>query len=422
MARFCTSCGKPVAEGALFCGACGAAVEAPQEATQPTPVIAEAPLTEQVPVEAVQTPEAEPEVPAQEVPVQEEPAPEEAPVQEEASREEPVQQVPMQQQQMQYQPAPPAEPAPKKEKKASGKRGGGIICLSVLLCIFLFIFATAFVLLLGLRASTSEESGTALVKEMVSSVDIREIPAANVVADKNYEGSVADWIVEKAKAESNGKEQFDERDFEKYVEESKMMQEISEHFGSLVWNIREGEDGDELTTKDIRKLLENDRKTIKKHLNFNITDKDIDKVIAEVEKSKVLEYTSSDFIRENAGGVYYAVQYTLSPLTLVVVIGLLLLSVLLICLVNRWRILPIFNDVGVTFLVFGIIFGGATFFMMWMSDLLFSGLGNFAFIGSGIAGAMTSFMIPSVIILVVGIGLLIAKKFIKKAQAKKVAC
>ena len=429
-AKFCTQCGKPLEEDALFCSACGTAVKVFRQVTQP----AEHPRTEQTslaaePAVLIQPPVAEPEAPAREEPAQEEIAQEEV-AQEDAAPEVPAQQIPVQQipaqqipvQQIpaQQQYAPPAETAAK--KKAPGKRKSGTVVGSVLLCILVFVFLTAFVLLLGLRASTTQDSGAALVKEMISNVDVREIPAANLVADKNYEGSLADWIVEKARAESNGKEQFDERDFEKYVEESKLVKELSEHLGSLVWNIREGEDGEELTTKDIRRLLESDRKAIKKHLNFNITDKDIDKVIAEVEKSKALEYTSTDFVRENAGGVYYAVQYTLSPVTFVGAILLLLLGLFLVCLVNRWKLLPIFHDLGITLVVFGAVFGAAAFVMGWMSDLIFKDLGSLAFIGGGVAGMMNSFLIPSAVILAVGIGLLIAKSVIKKTQAKKAAC
>jgi len=351
-------------------------------------------------------PEEAPESSAQQEPVQQEPI-----------QKVPVQQIPAQQAPVQHAAVTPA-PAPKKAAKASAKRKGGVVAGSVLLCILVFFFASAFTLLLGFRAATTQDSGAELVKEMFHAVDITEIPAASLVADKDYEGSVADWIVEKAKAENNGKEQFDERDFEKYVEESKLVRELSEHFGSVIWNVREGEDSEELDTDDIRKLLEDDRKMIKKHLNFNITDKDIDKVVAEVEKAKMLEYTSTEFLRDKASGVYYTVQYGLSDVTLLVAAVLLLVSVLLVFLVNGWKLPPVFGDLGITFTVFGILFAGATLGIKALGGMLFQNLGNFSFIGGGISSVMECFLIPEFVILAVGVALLIVKPIVKKALTK----
>lgn len=418
--KFCTNCGAEIAESSAFCGACGTAVKIPQQEPRPEDDILlkiVPPVLEQG---DLQIPEGTSEIPIQETPVYQEPVQEEPAYQEQMQQtslhQGPVWQEPVQQAAVQY--AAPVAPAPKKTVKVYPKRKAGTVFGSVMLCILVFIFAAAFTLIVGFRAATTQDSGEELVKEMIQAVDITEIPAASLVAEKDYEGSVADWIVEKAKAENNGKEQFDERDFEKYVEESKLVQELSEHFGSIVWNVREGEDSEKLNTDDIRKLLEDDRKMIKKHLNFNITDKDINKVVAEVERAKVLEYTSTEFLQDKAGSVYYSVQYGLSEVTLLAVAALLLVSILLVFLVNGWKLPPIFGDLGITFTVFGILFAGVTLGIKALGGMLFQKLGNFSFIGGGISNMMDCFLLPSFVILAVGIVLLIVKSLVKKLLTK----
>ena len=83
--RYCTQCGKPLAENALFCAYCGAKVVIPEQPAQPEPVPEEIvkPAEEPVVEEA--------EAPAVAEPVAEEPVAEEPkPVEEAAPAEEPA--------------------------------------------------------------------------------------------------------------------------------------------------------------------------------------------------------------------------------------------------------------------------------------------------------------------------------------------
>lgn len=444
-AKFCTNCGKTVREGARFCSGCGSPVrelpdevpvttETPQE--ESVPAAAEVILPEPVVEEVVPEPVAEepaPEPVAEEAipePVTQEPAPEPVaepvpevvvppvpepvqPAAEELAKEPIAQPTPA------VQPAPQAPVKPQKPAKPPYKRKAGTVIVSILLCILVFLFATVLTVLLSLREATTKESGTQLVSDMFQSVDVTQIPAASLVADADYEGSLADWIVEKAKEQNKGVEQFDQGDFEDYLAESAMVQQLSEQMGSLVWNVRQDDRGEELKAEDIRTLLENDRELIQKHLHFNISEKDIDKVVAEMENAKVLDYMSVRTLRREASGVFYATQYGLSLWVLIVIAVLTVGAMLLVCMANRWKFIPISNDLGVTLTLSGSLILLPSLVLMGFGGLLFQSLEGLSFIGSVISGLMGNFLIPSLIVFATGVVLLIAKTIGKKIVMKK---
>lgn len=305
--------------------------------------------------------------------------------------------------------SPVAAPA-----KTSEKRSGGVKTLSVLLCICLFTLASFFVALVGLRAATTEERGTEIVKSVVGNMDVRKIPAANLVADEDYDGSVADWIVEKAKAESNGKEDFDERDFEKYLEESRVVKQMTKRIGSLVWDIRSGYSSNEMDEKEFRELLESDREIIKKHLHFNISDKDIDQIVNEVEKSNVLDYMSADRLQEEASGLFGFVRFALSPALLWIVIGLMVLCLVLLALVNRWNLVYACGDSGITLTIAGALMLVSILSSMSMGGSTLKSIELTTLIQNCVSYLMKGYLAPCIGILVVGVALIVAKILLQK--------
>ena len=391
--KFCTNCGKPLKEGAAFCVFCGTAIKRPQ------PEISEPQQPTEQPIEQP--------APAPEQPV-EQPAPQPAPAPE--------------------QPAPePVKPEPKAKtkaekkaekkaaKKAAKKKKASKTAMPI--CFALFVLLCSLNVFLGIRQATTAEKGAQLAMSVFQKMDLTEIKAANVVADDDYEGSVADWIVERAMEESSDKDQFDQKDFEAYLAESDMIKRLTEHTGSLISNIRNDTDVDELTTKDVRKMLEDDRAMIKKHLHFNINENDINKIVAELEKTNALDFTNPGTLREKAPGLYYAIQYGLSDWVLIGLVALIALCALALFLATRRKLRSFFGRTGITMAIAGGVSVGCAVLLTSLGDWLFDSLGSLGFLGSIVSAAANNFMLPGFGIVALGIALLCVRSFMKKEDA-----
>ena len=388
--KFCTKCGNPIVKGGAFCTSCGAAL--PKQPVQTS----------------LYTPQPQPEQPQSVQPQPEQPQP----VQPQPVQPQPVQPQPVQPQPVQSQPsAAPAAP------KKPAKRKAGALLVSIYLCVTIFVLASCLNVVMGLRRVTTAEKGTELAMSAFRGIDLTEVKAAKVVADDDYKGSVADWIVERAMEESADKDQFDKKDFENYLAESKMIKSLTEHTGSLVWDIRNGVEGEELTTDDMRKMLENDKKMIKKHLNFNINEKDIDKIITELERTKALDYTNPGTLQRKAPALYYTIQYGLSDMVVMGLAALLAVCALLLFLVNRGRLRTFFGDMGVTLIFAGGACVCCSLALVAFGGWLFDSFKKLSFFGGAVSFVASNSMLPAMITLALGVGLLVAKLFIKKERA-----
>ena len=359
--KFCTNCGSPLKEDAAFCVSCGTAVSRPQ-----------------------------PEIPESQKPLEQ--------------PEQPV-----------VQPAP--EPAKPEKKKKSEKKKKKASKTALPICIALFVLVCSVNGFLGVRQATSAKNGEKLAMAMFQQIDLTGIKAANVVAEDDYDGSVADWIVDRAMEESKDKEQFDEEDFANYLEESEMIKTLTQHTGSLIYNIRTGAETEELTTDDVRQMLEDDRAMIKKHLNFEINENDIEKIVFELEKTKALEFTNPGVLRDKAPGLYYTIQYGLSDWILIGLLVLIALCVLALFLATRGKLRSFLGRTGLTVAIAGGASIGGAMLLSSFGDWLFESLGSLNFLGSIVSGAASNFLVPGFGIVALGIAMLCVRSFMKKEDA-----
>lgn len=391
--KFCTNCGNPLKEGAAFCVSCGTAINRPQ------PEISEPQQPTEQPIEQP--------VPAPEQPV-EQPAPQPAPVPE--------------------QPAPePVKPAPKAKtkaekkaekkaaKKAAKKKKASKAAMPI--CFALFALVCSLNVFLGMRQATTPKMGTQLAMTVFQNLDLTEMRASNLVADDDYEGSVADWIVERANEEGNGNQEFEKEDFEAYLAESGMIKKLTERTGSLVANIRADAEVEELTTDDLRKMLEDDRATVKKHLHFSLNENDINKIVSELEKSKVMELTNPGMLREQAPGLYYAIQYGLSDWVLIGLVALIALCALALFLATRRKLRSFLGRLGITMAIAGGVSIGGSVLLTNLGDWLFDSLGSLGFLGSMVSGAANNFLVPGIGMVALGVAMLCIRVFVKKENA-----
>jgi len=403
--KFCTKCGKPLKPGVRFCAACGNKIVQPAEEVHSAPVEAPKPPQQPVAVEAPKNVEQpviaeEPKIVQQ--PVQKPVQPAKAPAQKPAKA--PVQKQPK---------------APKKSKLSLSRRSGGTLVLATLVCVFVFLFSIVLTGVIGLRNATTKESGKALAKTIIENVDITEVPAASLVADEDYEGSVADWIVEQAQAQSNIKEQFNKSDLADYLEDSEMVKQLSERIGALIWNIREDNRDKILDADELRELLEQDRRTIREHLNFELSDRDINNIINEMEEAEVFDYLNVRQLRREVPGAVYAVQYGLSIWAVLIVAALVVGFIVLLCLVNRWNILAILKDLGITLTVSGALLTIPTLFLVLFSGLVFQGAELVIAIDEIISSLAGYLLVPAAIMLAVGIVFTVVRALLKKVAVKQ---
>ena len=217
--------------------------------------------------------------------------------------------------------------------------------------------------------------------------------------------------------ESKDKEQFDEEDFANYLEESEMIKTLTQHTGSLIYNIRTGAETEELTTDDVRQMLEDDRAMIKKHLNFEINENDIEKIVFELEKTKALEFTNPGVLRDKAPGLYYTIQYGLSDWILIGLLVLIALCVLALFLATRGKLRSFLGRTGLTVAIAGGASIGGAMLLSSFGDWLFESLGSLNFLGSIVSGAASNFLVPGFGIVALGIAMLCVRSFMKKEDA-----
>ena len=196
-----------------------------------------------------------------------------------------------------------------------------------------------------------------------------------------------------------------------------MIKKLTERTGSLVANIRADAEVEELTTDDLRKMLEDDRATVKKHLHFSLNENDINKIVSELEKSKVMELTNPGMLREQAPGLYYAIQYGLSDWVLIGLVALIALCALALFLATRRKLRSFLGRLGITMAIAGGVSVGCAVLLTSLGDWLFDSLGSLGFLGSIVSAAANNFMLPGFGIVALGIALLCVRSFMKKEDA-----
>lgn len=443
--KFCSECGGRVEQINGNCTQCGKsydpvnpepAVEEPVVVAIPVaePVVEEAPLVEE-PVTAAPVTEAPiAEEPAAKEPVVEEPVAEE-PVIVEPIVEEPVVEAPVVPKPIAPAPAaapapvvapvtnpsPPAKPTqaqktakkakkekpqkqkkPKKEKKVSA----GTVIITVLMSIFLFVFTLVGVVLFSVRQFANEDT----MEQIIENVDISDILG---IMGEDYKDSFYDTLGDFIKQETDT--EISPKKLEKLVEGTTIKPFLAGKLNDYVNDFLYDEDNFDITEKEMRKLMKKNAKVIEEELDAEVSEEVLDAVANWLVNEDTIESFMPATLKKDQPVAYYAINISLSWITLV-----LIAIIILLCIVTMLRNSASQAAIGggVVCIILGGLTSVAALITIWMPSLIGRFIG-----GDLIAAVVESFLSANIIIfaavLAVGILALVARKITLVALAKR---
>lgn len=430
--RFCHMCGNKIKADAKFCGACGTAVLQleVEEPAQPEPVVI-TPDPEPIQPEP-EVAVAEPEPVAQE-PVSDEPV-EEAPVTEEQEAEPEIPEavpaaVETEPAAVAEEPQPAAEPVmpaevpaeetiTKPKKSPYPKRGAGRTILAILLCFFIFLWSFAAMAIFEIRSATTGKQLTENLTAVMEDSDIANIPASQLVADvQDPDITIVEWAVQEMAANYDGTVSASEKDIETFLEESTFTDFLTDKLSLYLNDVYTGSNDFEITTDEVQSLLEDNADLVEEVFGAPLLEEDIDNFVQELDDRELLDKLEVKTLKEDAAPVYYGVQIGLSYWVIGFFAVMALLFIVLLAKTNKWSMLRTCGDTGITWTVLAAILLLPALVTLIVPDI-WSTLLGVPFVDSLIGAVLTGGLIPSAILLGVGIVLIVIKAVGKKIVLK----
>lgn len=419
--RFCHNCGNALKEGAKFCGACGTpALQIAQQESTLDPV-EEIPVVQEVAAEQEPVVQQPVEEEAQtELLVAEEPETqnEVAQILEEEPAAQPQQEVPV------Y--VAPAAPIPMEEVPAAPKkdpyprRGAGRTILAILLCFFIFLWSFTALTIYNVRSATSGEKLVENLNGVLESADLAELPASSLIEGvEDTEISLIEWAVQEMSANYDGVVEASQKDIEKFLEKSTFSDFITEKLGLYVTDLYAGSSEFEITADEIQDLLEENADLIEEVFDAPLLEEDIENFVAELEDREILESLEVSTLKEEMAPVYYGVQIGLSYWVIGFFGVLALLFVVLLALNNKWNMLRTCGDTGITWTILGCLLCLPALVTLIVPDIWSDLVGGIPLVDTLISTVLTNGLLPSAILLGVGIVLIVVKIVGKKIIRKK---
>ena len=428
---FCIQCGNPLSADARFCAHCGTRVE---PITQPAPVQttpivqpvyspvasrkpdsapAEPVFTPEVPVEPVYSAPVEPvfapEVPAEPVftpevpaesaycapvvqsepvyapPVQEEPvqeAPQEEPVwqpaPEETIYEGPVYADPVE---PQYVPPVKVERKPLISKKplSIGKK-----ILVIFLSILAFIFGTATVMALCLRATLTADN----VAQFISDLDISKVKASTFILDAEENDSVSEWLIVQLEKKGVDCSVLTNDDVDEFLEACiiPFVEDEVQEFASALLT---GKGKASVTMDEIRELVNDSRNYLFKEYGVIITDESADMLVTWIDGFGVTEMANTKYLEKEYGDALDTARMVLSWAAVAVFGFLTFLMLLFIWLTNKSLIRNL-NSTGTIAALVGGMFTVFTVIKLVFPSLLLTICGNIDLLHAAVSMVITS--------------------------------
>ncbi len=431
--RFCYNCGAPLQEGAKFCISCGTPVlpAEPPVAAEPevvpvTPVAVEpeAPVTEvldAVQEEAPLEPEAAPAVEEtvslvdetavileEPAPVVEEPAPAYIPPEPAYIPPEPA--------------APVATAAAPKKIKGYRKRGAWRTVAAIPLCILIFIFSFASLLVWDVNQIFQGEQLAEVITDTIDNMDLTEIKAVDVVGDKmdieNKDDSIIEWAIAEIAETSEGTIDVTEKDVRKFLKESTIYPFITEVLNAYTDEFFKNGDEASVSKKELTKLFEENAELAEEIFGVKVGDKEIEYFVNSLEESGVLETLEPGGMKHALGGVYDAFQYV--QYLIVALIVFLLLTALFIFLLalNNRNILRTCGDVGILLTIIGVMMTAVALAGNLIASLIPGESIALTLVTTLLDSFLMSTLIPALAVLGLGVVLIVAQIVGKKILVK----
>lgn len=402
--RFCHMCGNTLQGNAKFCGSCG------------TPVLQ---LTTEEPEPLVVIPEPEPVQPEPVVVI-----PEPEPVQPEPvvviPEPQPVVHTPAPAPQPQTAPAVPVKP----KKDRYPRRGAGRTILATLLCILIFLWSFAALIIFDVRRATTGDQLAQNLQTVVEDMDLANMSAGDLIEDvEDPDMPLVQWALEQISANHAGASDISEKDIAKFLEKATFSEFLTEKISAYFNDVYTGSATSGITADELQELLEENAPLVEEIFGHPLYQKDIDSFVQELEETDVLESFNAKTLKDEYEPLYYGIQIGISYWVIGFFGILVLLFALLLAKTNRWNILRTSGDLGITWIVLGILLLLAGLFARTLPDLWNSLFGGIAIIGSLSGAVLYSGVLPALILSGVGVLLIlihaIGKKIVLKSAKKQ---
>lgn len=353
--RFCTECGAPLEEGARFCSECGAIAQR-EEPTDEQPTT-EGPAAEQAIVEEAAAEEPVIEGPAVGQPVMEQPTVEEPPVGQPAAYAPPA-----------YVPPAYGAPAPQPQA-AAGKPVKKkpalpvrilLAAVSALLCVLLFACLCAGGVLYTARSAITPEAVNRMVDDVdLLNQDIRpfinsdEIPASQEV-------TVADYFYEAYKSAYSrySEEQLNitREEMKELLEDSTLGEFIKDKINDYLADATGDTGTGRITKQEIMDLVEENEELISKASGgYIMTDEDYDLISAQLDELDITKTLDLSTVRREQELPFILAGHLTSWYALAAVGFVCLIWILLLFLVNKYRVSNVLLYTGIALLGAGLV-------------------------------------------------------------------
>ena len=405
--NFCMLCGTPIDQATGNCPNC----------TKPAEVEAEQPAAElDAAVETVETAS----VPVSEEGVAEESVTEEAPVAV-AVEEPPVAEEPAAEQ-----PTVEAPVSVEPVVYAKKSRGVGKVILTIFMSLLLFITSLLSIAVICVRHTTSQGTIQSGLEEVdyVEVID-KVLSTEELVVDEFGEEvldskSFSDNLCEYLK-EEHGVENVKSKQIEAFIEDSTIMDFISEKAADYIGDIYSGSDDFELTVKDIETLVEDNAGVIEEHFDITVNDSDIKEMTEWLVDEEMLEEISTSVVRDDNSEVFYVLNIGFSYFTMVILLALVLLCLVGMGLVDLSKGAM---GAGIVFTTIGGLFTVAVLVLAGLPALLNSFIGE-NFISNLVMRVLSANLVVFASVLGFGVLILIVRcvvrRLVKRSRRAKVA-
>ena len=390
---FCTNCGTRLDDDVIFCPHCGTRVapeekpaevkleEKPAEAKpeeKPAEAKAEDKPTEAKPEE--KPTEAKPEEKPTEAKLEEKPAeakPEEKPAEvkseekpteakseekpaEAKSEEKPTEAKSEEKPTEAKSEEKPAEAKPEEKKKTKGlhpKPSGGVIFLSILLSLVIFLATVGAGAIGSLRMSYSEQN----LRKIFDGIDVSE--ATMPGADGQSEVSLVDFLEEASGFDFEKSAGISKQNLEKFLAKPYLMEKVTDIAVGYSQYFLNKKAPEPITLKDFLAFLEEHNDDLVELTGFSFVYKDPStgkNVVYDVDvknafKDLGTEEVTPEFLEEQAGFSFGKIQFGLSVFAVILLAGVAALLSILILLMNKKTIRSGLSFVGMTLLLAGLV-------------------------------------------------------------------
>lgn len=318
------------------------------------------------------------------------------------------------------------ETAYKKEKNQVKEVGTGAKVGSVFLSILAFLLTFTFIVALFLKYTLSQGA----LEASIQKINYTGIELGELLADSNLdidvqEGDTTIDVVYEALTK-HGRVDISRGDVEEIFEETSFTDYISEKLSGYARYAVTGAEPDEITAREIVRLVKENKDEIEEITDLRITSEDLDELEDYLEEDGVLDALSLDRIDElmkenKVDKLRTFLSDTVLMIIIIVALLVLIGDIVLISLLHR-RVKAPLSYIGIPVFTGGLLFTAALVVLSIMKSRLFEGIKElYRSIKPFIASILTRGILIGVITALIGMlmvtGYIILKRLEKKQEA-----